>query len=277
MPKIAEHQSAQTTKGLLLGNPGSGKTGALCSLAHAGYNLRILDYDNGADIIRSLLLDPGSPYSRESADRVEFVTMSEPKRKLPNGRLVPGKAEVWTKTLDMLQDWTDGEIKHGHVDTWSTRDVLVFDSMSALSVGAMRHQLSMNGRLGQRPWESDWGEAQDLVRSLVEMVMDSSIKCNVLFLCHLKAIDVSGIAKNFPNTLGKALPQEIGRYFNTALFVEVSGSGASAKRKISTQPRGIIDLKNTAPFRVKPEYDITHGLAEYFAAVRGEPEGGKKP
>lgn len=268
MPKIEEHHSSQTTKALIIGNSGSGKTGSLCSLAAAGYNIRMLDYDNGADIVKGLLLSDKSPYPKDAKDHFEYIPLSEPKKKLPNGRLIPAKAEIWNRTLDLLSEWKDGNANYGHIDTWTEKDILVFDSLSGLSMGAMRHQLAMNGRLGQRPWESDWGEAQELIRSLVEMVMDPSIKCNVLFLCHMKSIEDGGMSKNYPNTLGKALPKEIGRYFNTALLVESSGVGSNAKRKISTQPRGIIDLKNTAPFAVAAEYDASTGLADYFKAVR---------
>ena len=58
MPALSDHQSSQTTKMLFIGDSGSGKTGALASLAAAGYNLRILDVDNGVDILANLLRDP---------------------------------------------------------------------------------------------------------------------------------------------------------------------------------------------------------------------------
>ena len=51
MPKGSAHTSAIITKMLLIGASGSGKTGALASLAAAGYKLRILDYDNGLDFL----------------------------------------------------------------------------------------------------------------------------------------------------------------------------------------------------------------------------------
>lgn len=271
MPLMTNHHSKSTTKGIIVGDSGAGKTSSLISLAAMGLNVRIIDTDNGTDIIKGILSDPKSGYNepQKILSKIEYVPLDEPKRKNPKGFLIPAKAEVWTKTLDLLNDWVDGDIKHGHLESWTSQDVLVFDSLSSLSRAALRHQLAMNGRLGQTPWESDWGQAQELIRGLFEMVTDDSIKCNVLFLCHTKPIDVNGISKSFPNTLGKALPKEMGRYFNTILLVEASGIGANTKRKIITQPRGTIDLKNTAPFRVQSEYDIKDGLAEYFKAVRG--------
>jgi hypothetical protein len=55
VPQATKHQSHRTTKLLNLGDAGSGKTGALASLAKAGQRLIILDFDNGLDILIGLL------------------------------------------------------------------------------------------------------------------------------------------------------------------------------------------------------------------------------
>ena len=49
MPTLDQHQSNDLTKMIILGDPGSGKTGGLCSLVKAGYKLAIIDFDNGLD------------------------------------------------------------------------------------------------------------------------------------------------------------------------------------------------------------------------------------
>ena len=71
MPPLSKHQSGCATKMLLLGDSGAGKTGALASLAQAGYNLRILDLDSGVDVLRNLLGD-------NAAANVESVTLTDP-------------------------------------------------------------------------------------------------------------------------------------------------------------------------------------------------------
>jgi hypothetical protein len=53
------------------------------------------------------------------------------------------------------------------------------------------------------------------------------------------------------------------------LQIKKTGQGSSLKRTIHTVPTGTLGVKNTAPFRVKSEYGLETGLAEYFAAVRG--------
>ena len=57
MVKLAEHTSGDATRILYLGNSGAGKTGSLVSLVEAGYNLRILDMDNGVGILKQFILN----------------------------------------------------------------------------------------------------------------------------------------------------------------------------------------------------------------------------
>lgn len=272
MPKLGDHQSKQTTKMLFVGDSGAGKTGALASLAAAGYNLRILDMDNGLDVLNNLLTDTSSPYFKQdpkSAERVDFVTVTD-KMKNVNGRLVPATATAWTRAIKLLMDWTDGEQKLGPITTWGQKDILVIDSLTMLSTAALNMILSMNGRLGQRPHQSDWGDGQQLVEGLLQMLYDEGVQCNVIVCCHITFIGEDGCPiRGYPNTLGKALPPKVGRYFNTALMARTVGQGTMQKRKILTNTSGVIELKNTAPLRVQAEYDLSDGLAKYFEAVRG--------
>lgn len=281
MASLKDHQSATATKMLLLGDSGSGKTGALCSLAGAGYNLRILDLDNGLDIVKNILTDPSNPFGPAAASRVSFITLTE-KMKMVANKPVAVTANVWARTMNMLSNWTDGEEKLGPVSSWGPNDVLVIDSLSLLGVAALNQILSLNGRLGQPPWQSDSGLAQSLLESLLQMLCSTEIKCNVIVLCHItmlgdsitnadgKIINDVGVRKGYPNALGRSLPRRVGQYFNTALMVTSAGSGTSVRRNILTTTNGTIDLKNSHPLKVKPSYPQATGLADYFLAVRGQ-------
>ena len=267
---ITKHQSSETTKLLFIGDSGAGKTGALASLASAGYNLRIIDLDNGLDVLKNLLTDSKSQYANDSASRVSFVTVTEPMRNV-GGKLIPTKADMWQRAIGLLQHWKDGEEDFGAVTSWGPSEVLVIDSLSMLSNAAMNFVLAMNGRLGQNPYQSDWGPAQQLIEALLQMLYDKSVRCNVVVNCHITYIgEENGPTRGYPNTLGKALPPKVGRYFNTALMARTVGQGTTQKRKILTNTTGVIELKNTAPLRVLPEYPLESGLADYFKAVRGQ-------
>ena len=270
MPALSAHQSKNSTKLLFIGDSGAGKTGALASLAAAGYNLRILDLDNGLDVLKNVLSDPKSAYGTEALSRVQYITVTEAMRNV-NGKLIPKGATVWQRVAGLLNNWTDPETKEslGPVSTWGPQDILVIDSLSMLSTAALNFVLSMNARLGQRPQLQDWGAGQDLIESMVQMLYDESIVCNVIVISHITYIGPEDNLTGYPNTLGKALPPKIGRYFNTILQAKSQGQGAGLRRKILTNTASSVELKNTAPLRVKPDYPLETGLADYFAAVRG--------
>ncbi len=279
MPDLSSHQSATSTKMILLGDSGSGKSGALASLADAGYNLRVLDIDNGLDVLSNVLKDPKGGYGKEALGRVKYVTITDP-MKAVGGKLVPNKATVWQRAIKLLDNWkveekqADGTMKVfedlGPISTWGERDVLVIDSLTFLCNAAMNFVLSMNARLGQQPHQSDWYAGQQMVESLLQMLYDENVKCNVIVIAHVTYIgEDNGPQKGYPASLGKALSPKIGRYFNTVVMAKASGSGTGVKRKIVTNSIPMVELKTSAPTKVKPEYDLDKGLAEIFKDLRG--------
>ncbi len=269
MTKLGDHPSAVTTKMILLGDSGAGKTGALASLAAAGYNVRVLDIDNGMDVLANVLNDPKSTYAKGSLDRVDYETITD-KMKGLNGKLMPAKASVWQRAIQLLDNWDTPTAKLGPISTWTAKDVLVIDSLSTLSTAAVNFVLAMNARLGQKPHLSDWGDAQDMIEKLMQMLFDDGVKCNVIVNTHVVYIGEEGSAqRGYPSCAGSKLPQKIGRYFNTILMIKSQGSGAMVKRKIITNSTPMVELKNTAPMRVKPDYPIETGLADYFRDVQG--------
>lgn len=268
MPPLSQHQSGQTTKMLLVGDSGAGKSGALASLAQAGYNLRILDIDNGLDVLANLLSDPASPYGKEALARVSFQTITDPMKSMA-GRLIPTKASVWQRAMTQLNGWKTETEDFGPIATWTSQDVLVIDSLTFISNAALNFILAMNARLGQQPQQSDWYQAQQLVEGMLQMLYDDGVKCNVIVTSHITYIgEENGPQRGYPSTLGKSLPPKVGRYFNTILMAKSSGQGTALKRKLVTNVTGLIELKNSAPTKVKPEYPLETGLADYFKDIR---------
>ena len=276
MPNLSKHHSQTTTKMLYIGDSGSGKTGSLAALAAAGYNLRIIDLDNGLDILRNLLLSSASPYPKSAIERVEFETLTDPMKKSPNGKLIPYKATVWQRLMGLLDNWKTESAELGPISEWTDKDVLIIDSLTTLSTAAMNFVLSMNNRLGQPPQQSDWYAGQQLVESLLQMLYDEGVGCNVIMICHIVYIgEDNGPQRGYPASLGKALSPKIGRYFNSALMARSSGIGSNVKRRIITQPTALVELKNSSPFGVQPEYPLESGLADYFRDLRN-PDGASK-
>lgn len=271
MTKLTAHQSSETTKMILMGNNGGGKTGSLCSLAGAGYNLRIVDLDNGADILANILSDPGSMYGKGAIDRVDFETITD-KMKNAGGRLIPAKATVWQRVVDLLTKWKTESSDFGPITSWTPKEVLVIDSLTMLTNSALAFNMMLNNRLGQKATWDDIYQTQQMLESLFQMLFDEAVKCNVIIMAHIDYIEeIKGHPpRGYPKTIGNKLSPNVGTYFNSILLAQSSGQGANAKRKIFTNTVGIIELKNSAPNRVKPEYDQATGLAEFFRDVRGE-------
>jgi hypothetical protein len=290
MALITNHHSRSVTKCLLIGHSGSGKTGALASLASAGYRLRVIDLDNGLDILRGFLTDPSSSYVKKDpniAKHVSYVTLTEPMKNI-NGQLVPSKATVWKRMTDMLSHWKDGDEDLGPVTSWGPDDILAIDSFSMASSAALNWHLALNGALGRNRTQNearrDIGEAQRLLRSLLEMLYDESVRCNVVVTGHITLVTENGLAPQsdeavgpvvgFPAAIGRALSPHIPRYFNSVLLAQTSGAGSGARHRIYTRTQGVVNAKTSAPLRVAPDYPLESGLADYFKAVRGDGSGG---
>lgn len=263
MPSLSNHQSAETLKMLLIGDSGTGKTGALASLAAAGYKLRVIDADNGLDVLANIL-SPG-----KGLENVEYITVREAMKPI-GGKLVAQSATAWPKITQTLGDWRDGDIKHGPIMGWEKDVIFVLDSLSFTSDYAMNYILQLNGRLNQQPFQADWGAAQTLVENLLQFLTSDVIKCHVIVTAHITYLGNEGenaTLQGYPRSLGKALPPKIGTYFNTMLLMQRVGMGSTAKQKIYTRPTQRIGAKNSAPLKVLPEYPIETGLADYFKAV----------
>jgi hypothetical protein len=280
MPTFENFQESQSTKMLYMGHTGAGKTGSICALAAAGYNVRILDLDSGVEIIKDFVTNPKSIYcnarpglwtaeqARETVKRISYVSVTETMR-IVQGKPV-AKGDSWGKISKQLERWVDGPTDLGNISTWGPKDVLVIDGLSRMSEAAMYFVLGMNGRLmSMKPEQSDWGIAQGLIDMMLKLLYSDEIKCNVVMICHIAFIETeSGPTRGFPQTIGKALAPKVGQYFNSALMAKSSGQGENAKRVILTNTDRMIELKNVAPLRVKPEYELATGLAEYFRDIR---------
>lgn len=273
MGTLADHNSSQTTKLLLIGDSGMGKTGALASLVEAGYTLWILDFDAGLDVLANVLRAKNAAL----LSKVNYETVTDSVRNA-NGNMIP-TATAWTRSGKVLNDWK--------IETLGSKDIIVIDSLTFAGKAAVRFVLNLNGKIQDFPTFNDYYTAQGLVERLCAALYSDTVKCNVIVMSHVREIgethieldskgrqvtvEVEGSRRGFAETgTGKALSKQIGRFFNSILLVDIEGIGQSARRIIRTVPHGNIGLKNSAPGIVRATYPIATGLAEYFAAVRGE-------
>ena len=169
MANISQHKSTSVTKLLLVGDSGSGKTSALASLANAGKKLRILDFDDGLDILSEYL-------TPEAVSRVSYVTLRDSL----------GQANAFRRGAQLLATWKDGEENFGSVKEWGDDTVLVIDSLTLMGEAALRGALVFNNKKPtEQPTQPEWGTAARDVQNILQYITGDEVKCNVVVTSHI--------------------------------------------------------------------------------------------
>lgn len=272
MAALEQQSSANSAKILAIGGNGSGKTGSLISLLDAGFKVRLLDFDKGAEIINQLAVG-------KARDLIDIESFSDDYKMTGSGnqqRMIPATPlKGFNGAMKCLADWPG----HGSPMTWGTDTVLVLDSLTMLGKYMMNHvQVLKNKHISADPkdWhpsQPDWGDAMMLQENLMAQLFSDSIKCHVIVMAHITFVQPEGepMTKGYPSALGSKLPPKIGGYFNHLLHYTAQGVGANAKRGFSTKSSVTIETKTPAPGKVKDWYPIGTGLAEYFADLGYKP------
>lgn len=260
MPSLADHHSSSVVKLLNIGESGTGKTGALASLAKAGYRLWILDYDNGLDIVQTALRGDDA-----ALRRVTYETLRDTVTAVNGLPKIKPPITAYKGAGKALAEWNAG--------AFTPQDILVLDTLTTFSEAAFNEALQLGGRLNQRPQLQDYGWCADSVKLFIEMITSPELNCHVIVNTHIRWFsgddEAQTQAKGLPNAKGQEISRVVSRYFNTVCLTRTQGSGPATRRMISTQPQGVVEVKTSAPASVKPTYPIETGLAELFFDILG--------
>lgn len=258
MPSLEGANLAPVTKLLLIGDSGTGKTGALASLVKDDYRVRILDMDNKvANGILPQILKKECP---DKIKNVDYEPLRDKFKGSPIGYIADGVPQAYTKALALLDKWSDNSLPKD----WGPRDILVLDSLTFFADAAFNWAKSMNpSAKDPRQW---YGTAQDGVEHTLAVLTASTFNTNVIVISHVSWQDrPDGTMKGYPSAVGKALGPTIPAYFdNMALCQTYAG-----KRTIQTMPTALVDLKNPASFRMAATLPLETGLADFFKTLRG--------
>lgn len=271
MPPLGEHKGTSVVKAIVLGDPGSGKTGSLTSLVDAGYKLRIFDCDNLLTVLGNYVMHT----CPDKIGNVAYQTFTDEMKgskdpvQMIGGRVdvrpfVNGVPKAFGRLMEQLTDWKDPKGENlGSPSTWGPDCVVVIDSLTTCAESAHRYVQGMNP-LAKDP-QANFFSAQQLVSNMLALIASEAFHTNVLVLAHIAydKDDKGNKTKGYPRSVGSALNEKIGGYFNTVLQVEAQGP----KRVIRTKSTGIITLKNPADFKVKESLPLETGMAEFFQAV----------
>ena len=288
MPSFDQPNAAASSlvKGLLMGDPGSGKTTALYSLVKAGYKLRIYDFDN----LLTSLIAFCKKECPELLGNVAYQTFTDKLKGLDTPLVMMGNSmkiqsnhdgtpKAYVNAMKQLTYWKDPEgADLGSPSTWGKDTVVVIDSLTNVSNAAFRYVNAMNPA-GREP-QAFYHAAQQLIMNLLQLLCSKDFDVNVLVLAHLSYTrrprskdaqdnmtqhEVMELGKGFPRTVGSALNEVIAGHFNSALLVE----NINGKRWVHTKSTSLVDLKNPVPFDCPEKLPIETGLATFFKAVNG--------
>ena len=261
---------------LVLGATGAGKTGALASLVHAGYRIRMLDADAGSGLLRTLIGDT-------QRDALSVITLTE-KLTPCDGHLFALNPTEWMRCTNALTKWIDDEGRDlGSVSTWDSNDVLVIDTLRTLARCAYafarkqsnRERALESGML----WRADMGGAQSLILGLIDFLHSKHVKCNVVVNAHVRYSKPDGSSPTdieleqatrekrvirmpgYPEVIGAKAGPIVPIYFNDMVLIRRGSSGDAV---IHTGACDDVDCKTSAPGRVKRTYPQRTGLAELF-------------
>jgi len=251
-------------KALLLGDSGSGKTGALVSLVEAGYRVRVLDLDN--KIASGILPKAIMRRCPDKIKNVDYISLRDKKKASPLGPIFDGVPQSFTKAMEYLNKWDDGSVPA----QWGPDVVFVLDSLTFLGDAAFNWAKSMNsGIKDPRQW---FYTAQQATEDVIGLLTSEAFKTNVLVIAHVSwsaKTDISGatITKGYPASIGKALDNTIPAYFDNMILAQASIQSPVA-RTIQTAQTSMVDLKNPASFTMLPTLPLETGLATFFAELK---------
>lgn len=277
MPSLADHQSNNFVKLLLIGDAKSGKTGSLVSLVKAGYHLRILDMDNLLDVLKYMIM-------KECPDKignVEFRTLRDKYKGTTMGPMIDGSPKAFVDAIKMIDNWkyTDeitGETTDlGKPKDWGPDCILVIDSLSRLCDSAydFRVPLTPVGKSGEADGRAIYGDAQDAVEATLAHITSKTFRTNLIVIAHMVYMETPDGIKAYPQGVGAKLSPKIPQYFPSVIrFRNQNGN-----RTIQTNSTPMIDLANPAPFAMQPSYPIETGLADFFKVLRPHPDGTYTP
>lgn len=274
MPSLADLSTAAPVKAIIAAESGMGKSGALWSLADAGFKLRIFDADKGTPIIASALREAGRADILKDPDAIQVNSFTNQLEidKITGFMKPKGSPKAWPNMMDALNKWPDDPEKKG-ITSWGWDTVAVFDSLTLMGRHALIYAQHLEGKNRWKPELQHYGTAMAQLEALFSTLYSDEVKCHVLFLTHVKTErdGDDNFLGAFPMSLGKALNGVIPRYVNDILTIKINGSGPSAKRFLSTKPTENRMATKTRELSVKDEYLLAtgrkpeRGLAEYFA------------
>lgn len=279
--KIAAKQPVRM---MIVGYPGTAKTGMIASLANAGYKIRMIDYDGNSQSLTTYT-------DKDKLANIDIVYLEDRMRNGDRFIETTGVPTAFRAGLDLMDEWKykepDGtEVNLGKSKNWGCDTVVVLDSITSMGLASFRRQQSLSNKTPLNTTEQVWGLAMAQQEAFIEKLTSEVNNFHVIVLAHLKIVGPKDIRKEdedvtkeikqelqelipnrlFPSALGRALPPVIGGHFPILIEAANDFRGGKHERVIRVIPRPELDLK--LPSRVSfDKANVSNGLAKIFAEL----------
>lgn len=282
-------------RALIVGYPGSAKTGSLACLANAGFKLRMLDYDGNFEP----LLQYCTP---EGLANIDIISLEDRMRQGLKYPELVGEPTAYTRAWKLMDRWKyknpDGsETDLGASKDWGSDTILVVDGMTTHGQAALRQAMFVKGKTPENMTDSTWGLGMSMQESFYEQITAVNNRFHVIVLAHLKIVGPKDIRKGdddltkaikkeleqlvssrlFPSALGQALPPVVGGHFPILLEAAVEVlPGDKVRRVIRAVPRPELDLKlpSALALPVGGVWPVSSGLLDIFKLLGHMPPQG---
>lgn len=264
--KLAENGSVRM---LLTGFPGAGKTGALASLANAGFKLRVLDFDGNPESLLHFTDKAALPL-------IDVVALEDPIGMSGQFLDVKGIPTAFVRGVQLLDRWryedSDGTpdektgkrwIDLGASKDWGPDTIVVVDGLTGLGAAAMARSKAMGNKTLLNVSQPTWGMAIAEQSAFIRRLTAASNRHHVIVISHLKMVGPKEIQQSddqmtrdlkeraadlvptrfYPTALGWAMPQQIASEFPIVVNIEVRARGKTMSRRFNVAPRPDMDLK----------------------------------
>lgn len=268
-----------------IGYPGSGKTGALASLANVGYKIRVLDFEGNFQSLAS--------FADDRAD-IDVITLQD---KIRNGDKyveVHGIPEAFNNAVTMMKEWKykddDGnEVNLGKSSEWGSDTVVVIDSLTTMGAAAKARAMKMNNKTPSNMTSAVWGHAVADVNNFIELLKADRNRFHLIINSHKQILGPSDFLAQgddevvkekklemiqqgmippriYPVGVTKPSSQNIHGALPIMLEFEKTTKQGRDVRLINTTSGPQLDVKIPGK-NLKASYGIENGLAELFEAL----------
>jgi len=284
MTNAASLQASPALRIMVVGYPGTAKTGMLASLLNAGFKIRMLDFDGNPEP----LLQYANPDKLQNLDIAYF----EDKMRLGARFTEPsGIPTAFSDALKQMDDWKtqDAEgnpISLGASKDWGPDTIVVLDSLTSMGEAAMHRAMKLLNKTPENNTDRVWGLSMNEQLAFIKRLRAPTNRHHVIVLSHLKIISPrdarsgdSELTKSikqemaevvptrlYPSALGWQLPQQIGKEFPILLEAEKVTKGGKTTRTLNLSPKTLLDVKFPGAI-AETRLDISDGLLRVFEAL----------